>query len=77
MDKKTSKRYAYQAGLDIEVVGETLSLPLVLFGEDIPIACLGRRDFFDRYLVLFSQRQRKLFLERLMDGGSRPTIRGN
>jgi hypothetical protein len=59
--------YAYTDGLTVEVAGEELFLPVVLFCKGLPFAVLGRRDFFDRYLVTFDQRNLRFFLERLPD----------
>ena len=67
VDKRTSIRYCYTEGLTIEVVGEKLFLPTVMFCREPPIAVLGRRDFFYRYLVLIDHRQKRFFLERMAD----------
>jgi hypothetical protein len=70
-DQRPSMRYAYCEGLTVEVVGEPLFLPVVMFCKGLPIALLGRRDFFDRYHVLFDQRRHRFFLERLPDHDER------
>jgi hypothetical protein len=49
------------------VVGEKMFLPVAMFCKGLPITLLGRRDFFDRYLVLLDQRNHRFFLERLID----------
>ncbi len=66
-DGRPSTRYCYTEGLTIEVAGESMFLPVVMFCEGLPIALLGRKDFFDRYLVLFDHRKLRFFLERLPD----------
>jgi hypothetical protein len=66
-DGRVSKRYVYTDGLEIEVADERLLLPVVMFCEDLPIALLGRHDFFERYLVLLDQPNLRFFLERLPD----------
>jgi hypothetical protein len=66
-DGRISKRYAYTEGLDVEVAGERILLPVVMFCENLPIALLGRHDFFERYLVLVDQPNHRFFLERLAD----------
>lgn len=67
VDERTSTRYCYTGGLEIELVGEKLFLPTVMFCKGLPIAVLGRRDFFYRYLVLIDHRQKRFFLERMAD----------
>jgi hypothetical protein len=42
-------------------------LPVVMFCQNLPIGLLGRRDFFERYLVLFDHRNHDFFLERRLD----------
>lgn len=64
-DERPSIRYVYLDGLEIEVLGERMFLPVVMFCQGLPIALLGRRDFFRRYLVLIDQRHSRFFLERL------------
>lgn len=66
-DGRTSKRYVYTEGLEVEVAGERILLPVVMFCENLPIALLGRHDFFERYLVLVDQPNHRFFLERLPD----------
>lgn len=66
-DKQRSVRYAYSDGLDIEIAGHRLFLPLVMFCEGLPIALLGRRDLFNHFLVLIDQPRFRFFLERLPD----------
>jgi hypothetical protein len=66
-DGKSSVRYVFTKGLQIEVVGEKMLLPVVMFCENLPIGLLGRRDFFERYLVLFDHRNHDFFLERRVD----------
>jgi len=66
-DGKTSTRHVFTKGLQIEVVGEKMMLPVAMFCEDLPMALLGRRDFFGRYLVLLDQRHFEFFLERRSD----------
>jgi|HubBroStandDraft_6_1064221.scaffolds.fasta_scaffold247370_2 hypothetical protein len=65
MDERPSWRYSYADGLNIEVAGELMFLPLVKFCKKAPFAALGRKDFFDRYLVLIDDREHRFFLERL------------
>ncbi|HXP37867.1 MAG TPA: aspartyl protease family protein [Solirubrobacteraceae bacterium] len=66
-DGRPSKRYVFQKGLLIEVVGERILLPIARFCVNLPIAYLGRRDFFSRYLVLLDQQNFQFFLERRVD----------
>ena len=66
-DEKPSIRHVYTKGLQIEVVGERMLLPVVMFCQNLPIGLLGRRDFFERYLVLFDHRNNEFFLERRVD----------
>jgi hypothetical protein len=66
-DGRISKRYVYTEGLDVELAGERILLPVVMFCENLPIALLGRHDFFERYLVLVDQPNHRFFLERLFD----------
>jgi hypothetical protein len=66
-DGRVSKRYVYTDGLEVEVADERLLLPVVMFCEGLPIALLGRHDFFERYLVLLDQPNHRFFLERLPD----------
>jgi hypothetical protein len=66
-DDRPSVRYCYTDGLTIDVAGEPMFLPVVMFCEGLPITLLGRRDFFDRYLVLVDHRNLRFFLERLLD----------
>lgn len=66
-DGRPSTRYVYTEGLEIEVVGEKMFLPVAMFCKGLPITLLGRRDFFHRYLVLLDQRNHRFFLERLID----------
>lgn len=69
VDEHLSQRYSYAEGFNIEVAGELMFLPLVKFCRKLPFAVLGRRDFFDRYLVLVDNRSHRFFLERLPDRG--------
>jgi len=66
-DARRSIRHVFTRGLQIEVVGEKLLLPVVMFCQNLPIGLLGRRDFFERYLVLFDHRNHDFFLERRTD----------
>jgi hypothetical protein len=66
-DGRISKRYVYTDGLEIEVAGERMLLPVVMFCENLPIALLGRHDFFVRYVVLVDQVNHRFFLERRPD----------
>jgi len=66
-DAKHSIRHVFTKGLQIEVVGEPMLLPVVMFCQNLPIGLLGRRDFFERYLVLFDHRNHDFFLERRTD----------
>ncbi len=66
-DEKRSIRHVFTKGLQIEVVGEKMLLPVATFCENLPIGLLGRRDFFERYLVLFDHRNHDFFLERRVD----------
>jgi hypothetical protein len=63
-DGKDSPRQVYTDGLRIEVVDEELFLDIVHFSTTPSCAFLGRRDLFDRHLVLFDQRQKRFYLER-------------
>lgn len=65
VDERPSLRYSYADGMNIEVAGELMFLPLVKFCKELPMTVLGRRDFFDRYLVLVDDRSHRFFLERL------------
>ncbi len=47
--------HCYAEGLMIDVVGEPLFLPLVMFCKREGIALLGRQDFFQRYLALIDE----------------------
>jgi hypothetical protein len=70
--EKMEIHWAYTEGLWVEVLGESLFLPVAMFCKKLPVTLLGRRDFFDRYLVLFDDRRRRFFLERrpdLVEGG--------
>lgn len=66
-DGHVSKRYVYTDGLEVELAGERMLLPVVMFCESLPIALLGRRGFFERFLVLLDQSNLRFFLERLPD----------
>ncbi len=66
-DEKRSIRHVFTKGLQIEVVGEKMQLPVTMFCQNLPIGLLGRRDFFERYLVLFDHRNNDFFLERRVD----------
>ncbi len=59
----------YDKGMEIEVVGERMVLPIVFFCVNLPVALLGRRDFFNRYLVLLDNRESHFYLERRLDPG--------
>jgi hypothetical protein len=59
--------HCYAEGLTIDVVGEPLFLPLVMFCKREGIALLGRQDFFQRYLVLIDEPRKRFFLERMPD----------
>src|ERR1700691_5539869 len=59
--------HCYADGLAINVAGEPLFLPLVMFCKRKGIALLGRNDFFQRYLVLLDERNKRFFLERIPD----------
>lgn len=61
--------WAYTEGLWVEVLNESLFLPVAMFCKKLPVTLLGRRDFFDRYLVLFDDRMHRFFLERRPDLG--------
>ncbi len=63
----TTARALIDSGLQIEVVGEKMLLPVAMFCQNLPIGLLGRRDFFERYLVLFDHRNHDFFLERRVD----------
>lgn len=63
-DGRLSNRYAYTDGFEVEMAGERALLPVVLFCQDMPIPLLGRRGFFDRFLVLMDQPNLRIFLER-------------
>ena len=63
-DGRTSARYAYTAGLRVELAGERLLLPVVMFCAGMPIPLLGRRGFFDEFLVLIDQTNLRFFLQR-------------
>jgi hypothetical protein len=62
-DGRLSMRYAYTEGLEVEFAGERVFLPVVLFCQDMPVPLLGRRGFFDRFLVLIDQPNLRFFLE--------------
>lgn len=64
VDGQESDRYVYADGLRIEVVDAVLFLDIVHFCDNAPCVILGRRDLFDRHLVLFDQRNHRLYLER-------------
>lgn len=64
-DGTPSWRYVYLDGLSIEVAGDDLFLDVVQFCERPPCAILGRRDLFDRHLVLIDQRNQRFYLERV------------
>lgn len=66
-DGTASQRDVYTGGLHIEVAGLVLMLDVVQFCPKPPCAILGRRDLFDRHLVLIDQRSRRFYLERLPD----------
>jgi hypothetical protein len=59
--------HCYAEGLTIEVVGEPLFLPVVMFCKREGIALLGRHDFFQRYIVLIDEPRKRFFLERMPD----------
>jgi hypothetical protein len=63
-DGRPSKRFVYTKGLWVEVVGEKLFLAVAMFCKNLPVALLGRKDFFERYVVLLDQRNHRFFLER-------------
>jgi hypothetical protein len=63
-DGRPSKRFVYTRGLWVEVVGERLFLAVAMFCKNLPVALLGRKDFFERYVVLLDQRNHRFFLER-------------
>lgn len=69
-DGRFSRRYAYTEGLCVELAGERVHLPVVLFCQDMPVPLLGRRGFFDRFLVLIDQPNLRFFLERSPRHGS-------
>lgn len=80
-DGRTSARYAYTAGLRVELAGERLLLPVVMFCAGMPIPLLGRRGFFDEFLVLIDQPNLRFFLQRSpepsgedSDGGAEPGL---
>ncbi len=62
---QTVYHHCYADGLTIKVLGEDLLLSLVMFCKREGIALLGRRDFFQRYLVLIDEPRKRFFLERL------------
>jgi hypothetical protein len=66
-DGRVSKRYVYTEGLEVELAGERMLLPVVMFCQDMPIPLLGRRGFFDQFLVLIDQPNLRFFLERSPD----------
>jgi hypothetical protein len=66
-DGRPSRRYVYTGGLQVEVVGERLFLAVAMFCKNLPVALLGRKDFFERYLVLLDQQNQRFFLERQAD----------
>lgn len=65
--ERVATHWAYTEGLWVEVLEESLFLPVAMFCKKLPVALLGRRDFFDRYFVLFDDRKRKFYLERRPD----------
>jgi hypothetical protein len=67
VDREPSIRYSYTGGLAIQVLGERLFLPTVMFCEGLTIGVLGRKDFFYRYLVLLDQRRHRMLVERQAD----------
>jgi hypothetical protein len=62
-DGRPSIHYAYTEGLEVELAGERVLLPVVMFCQDMPMPLLGRRGFFDRYLVLIDQPNLRFFLQ--------------
>jgi hypothetical protein len=64
---KPAYHHCYADGLTINVLGEPLFLPLVMFCKREGIALLGRQDFFQHYLVLIDEPRKRFFLERLPD----------
>jgi hypothetical protein len=69
-DGRVSKRYVYTEGLEVGLAGERIFLPVVMFCQEMPIPLLGRRGFFDRFLVLIDQPNLRFFLERSPDAGT-------
>lgn len=59
--------HCYADGLTLDVVGEPLFLPLVMFCKRKGIALLGRRDFMLRYVTLVDEFGKRFFLERIPD----------
>lgn len=59
--------YCYTEGLTVEVLDEKMFLPVVMFCTGLPVALLGRRDFFRRYIIAFDEQRRRYFLERQLD----------
>jgi hypothetical protein len=66
-DDEQATHLMYDKGMEIEVVGERMFLPIVFFCVNLPVALLGRRDFFNRYLVLLDNRESHFYLERRLD----------
>lgn len=59
--------HCYTDGLVVEVLNEKMFLPVVMFCQGLPVALLGRRDFFRRYVIAFDEQRRRYFLERQRD----------
>jgi hypothetical protein len=66
-DKGEYLHYSYTEGLTVEVVGERMLLDVVMFCKGLPVALLGRYDFFKRYFVAIDEPHRRFFLERLRE----------
>jgi hypothetical protein len=69
VDQKTAAgdpcvHFMYTRGLHVEVADERYTIPLVMFCMGLPIAILGRYNFFERYLVMIDEPRRRFFLER-------------
>lgn len=57
------KKYMYDKGLDMIVMGKKLHLPVVFFSPGLPLILLGREDFFAAYKVSFDQRKQTFTVE--------------
>lgn len=64
---KPTTHWAFGTGLEVEVLGEPLFLPIAVFCPDLPVLLLGRRDFMERYFVMIDEPNKRFYIERRPD----------